>query len=128
MTPGAARNDRPDILFVHHPPIDVASPWLDAIALQDADALGSVLDGHPQVKVVLTGHVHQEASGSLGRARVLSSPAVGKQFRPHTQSLEIEPGPPAHRVIEISPDGKWSTTVVRCSAAERDGTRRGLLG
>ena len=112
-----SRRDTDTILFVHHPPIDVASPWLDAIALQDADALGSVLDGHPQVKVVLAGHVHQEASGALGRARVLTTPAVGPQFRPRTRSLEIEPGPPAYRVIELSPDGKWSTTVVRCSAA-----------
>lgn len=112
-----AKRDADTILFLHHPPIDVASPWLDAIALHDADALGSVLDGHPQVKLVLTGHVHQEASGSLGRARVLTTPAVAPQFRPHTQSLEIESGPPAYRVIELSPGGEWSTTVVRCSAA-----------
>jgi 3',5'-cyclic-AMP phosphodiesterase len=105
------------VIFVHHPPIDVSSPWLDAIALQDADALGSVLDGHPQVKLVLTGHVHQEASGSLGHAHVLTTPAVGPQFRPHTENLEIEPGPPAYRVVELSPDGEWSTNVVRCSAA-----------
>ncbi len=123
-----AKRDTDTILFLHHPPIDVASPWLDAIALQDADALGSMLDGHPQVRLVLTGHVHQEASGSLGRARVLTTPAVGPQFRPHTETLEIEHGPPAYRVIELSPGGEWSTTVVRCSAARSGGTAALLSG
>ncbi len=106
------------ILFMHHPPIGVGSEWLDAIALQDAAALGSMLEGHPQVKIVLTGHVHQEASGLLGRVRVLTTPAVGPQFRPHTDGFEIEPGPPAYRVVELTPGGAWSTTVVRCSASQ----------
>lgn len=109
-----ANRDADTILFLHHPPIEVASPWLDEIALQDADELRSVLDRHHQVRVVLTGHVHQEALGVIGHARVLTTPAVGPQFRPHTESLVIEPGPPAYRELELSPDGEWSTTVVRC--------------
>ncbi len=101
-------------LFMHHPPIDVGSGWLDTIALRDAAALRSVLERHPQVEVVLTGHVHQEATDLLGRVPVLTTPAVGPQFRPHTERLEIEPGAPAFRVIELSPGGRWTTTLVRC--------------
>lgn len=102
-------------LFLHHPPIAVGSPWLEEIGLEDADALGTLLVSHPQVSLVFSGHVHQEAFGSLGRARVLTTPAVGPQFRPRTEQLEIEIGPPAYREIELSSDGGWSSTVVRCS-------------
>ncbi len=117
---GTTLADRPEtdtILFMHHPPIGVGSGWLDAIGLLDAAALGSMLAAHPQVRVVLTGHVHQEATGLLARARVLTTPAVGPQFRPHTESLEIEPGAPAFRVLELTPGGEWTTDVVRCAAA-----------
>jgi Icc protein len=104
------------LLFVHHPPIEVGSPWLDEIGLQDADALGRILHGFPQVRLVACGHVHQEGSGSLSGASVHTTPAVGPQFRPHTGVFEIEPGPPGYRVIELYPDGRWSTGVVRCAA------------
>jgi Icc protein len=103
------------LLFVHHPPIEVGSPWLDEIGLQDADALGLLLHEHPQVRLVACGHVHQETSSSLAGASVHTTPAVGPQFRPHTALLEIDPGPPGYRVIELWPDGRWSTEVVRCA-------------
>ena len=65
-----------------------------------------MLAQHPQVRAVITGHVHQEASGRCGGADVHTSPAVGPQFRPHTETLVIDPGPPAYRIIELHPDGR----------------------
>jgi Icc protein len=105
------------VLFLHHPPIAVESPWVDRIGLLDAGALETVLAQHPQVRAVITGHVHQEASGRCGGADVHTSPAVAPQFRPHTETLVIDPGPPAYRIIELYPTGDWSTTVVRCPAS-----------
>jgi len=112
----AADPTRSVILFLHHPPIAVGSPWVDKIGLLDAGALENVLAGHLRVRAVVTGHVHQEASGRVGDATVHTSPAVGPQFRPHTDTLVIDPSPPAYRVIELHPTGDWSTTVVRCAA------------
>ena len=103
------------LLFVHHPPIEVGSPWLDEIGLQDAEALRLLLHEHQQVRLVACGHVHQEITGSLAGASVHTTPAVGPQFRPHTAALEIDPGPPGYRVVELWPDGRWSTEVVRCA-------------
>lgn len=112
----AADPARSAVLFLHHPPITVESPWVDRIGLLDAGALETVLARHPQVLAVLTGHVHQEAAGRCGGAEVHTSPAVGPQFRPHTETLVIDPGPPAYRIVELHPAGNWSTTVVRCAA------------
>jgi Icc protein len=110
----AANPVRSAALFLHHPPIAVESPWIDRIGLLDAGALETVLARHPRVRAVVTGHVHQEASGRCGSADVHTSPAVGPQFRPHTETLVIDPGPPAYRIMELYPTGDWSTTVVRC--------------
>ena len=102
------------VLFLHHPPIDVGSPWVDRIRLRDASALGRLLDEHPQAGIVFSGHVHQEASGVLGGATVHTTPAVGPQFVPNSAEFEIQPGPPGYRIIELDSDGSCSTSIVRC--------------
>lgn len=102
------------LLYLHHPPIDVQSPWLDKIKLQDAPEFERLLQDHPQVRLVVCGHVHQESAGALGHATVFTTPAVGPQFRPRTEQLVIEPAPPAYRVLELHADGRWSTQVLRC--------------
>jgi Icc protein len=103
------------LLFLHHPPIPVGSAWLDEIGLEDAAELGALISARPRVRAVISGHVHQEVSGSIGGAPVHTTPAVGPQFRPRTASLEIDPGPPAYRIVELHPAGTWSTTVVGCT-------------
>jgi Icc protein len=108
----------PTLLFLHHPPIAVGSPWLDKIALQDAAELGRLLGAHPHVRVVACGHVHQEVAGSFNGAAVFTTPAVGPPFRPRTELLEIDDATPGYRVLELLPDGGWSTQVLRCPLAE----------
>lgn len=102
------------LLFLHHPPVAVQSPWIDQIKLQDALEFERLLQDHPQVRLVVCGHVHQEYAGLLGDATVFATPAVGPQFQPRTEQLVIEPAPPAYRVLELRSDGRWSTQVVRC--------------
>lgn len=104
----------PALLFVHHPPIPVHSPWLDRIGLQDAADLQRIVELHPHVRLIVTGHVHQELAGSLAHATVLTTPAVGPPFRPRTTDLVIDDLPPCYRIIELHPNGSWSTQVLRC--------------
>lgn len=54
--------DRPTLIALHHPPCSIGSAWMDAIGLQDPQALYAVLDRHPQVKLVIFGHIHQAFS------------------------------------------------------------------
>jgi Icc protein len=111
--PVGGRARRRHLLFTHHPPIEVGSRWLDEIGLRDADALGQLLAAHGQVRLVVSGHIHQELAGSIAGACVQTTPAVAPQFRPRTAEFEIEPGPPAYRVIELHPGGRWSSGVIR---------------
>jgi Icc protein len=104
---------RSTLLFLHHPPIHVQSPWLDAIGLEDAADFERLLRDCPHVRLICCGHVHQELAASLAGATVLATPAVGPQFRPRTEQLEIDPGPPCFRLIELHGDGQWSTQVLR---------------
>ena len=104
------------ILFLHHPPVNVQSPWLDKIGLLDAAKLANVLQSYSQVRLVVCGHVHQELTATLSGVTVVTTPAVGPQFKPRTDQLEIEPSPPAYRIIELQEGGNWSTQVMRLNA------------
>jgi 3',5'-cyclic-AMP phosphodiesterase len=102
----------PTLLLVHHPPIEVGSPWLDRLRLQDAEGFTSLLTRHSHVRLVGCGHVHQEVTSRLGNATVFTTPAVGPPFRPRTAELEIDCRPPSYRVIELSADGNWRIQVI----------------
>ncbi len=112
------QHEVPTLVFVHHPPVSVGSAWLDKIGLDDAAKLAEVLREMPHVRLVGCGHVHQELAASLGEAVVFATPAVGPQFRPRVEELEIEPAPPACRVFELHTGGMWSTLVLRSQAGE----------
>ena len=51
--------DRPTVVFMHHPPFITGIQHMDAQGLEGAEALGEVVQRHPQVERVLCGHVHR---------------------------------------------------------------------
>lgn len=109
----------PALVFLHHPPVSVHSPWLDKIGLQDAAALAEVLRACPHVRLLGGGHVHQEAAATLGQAVVFATPAVGPQFRPRAEQLEIEAAPPGFRLFELPAGGQWSTQALRAAGGRQ---------
>lgn len=103
----------PTLIFVHHPPVPMNSRWLDGIGLADGAQLLKTLEPFPDAKFVGCGHVHQESSTSTAGRVVLTTPAVGPQFRPRTDEMQLDPLPPALRVIDLADNGTWSSQVAR---------------
>ncbi len=69
----------PTLLVLHHPPIAVGIPFLDAMGLLDADDLREVLIRHAQVRGLLAGHVHRQVTGTLAGATVSLAPSTFRQ-------------------------------------------------
>lgn len=64
------------ILVLHHPPLHLASlPWVAGVVLRNISALGRVVRGS-DVHVILTGHLHFQASGFLAGIPVWVTPGV----------------------------------------------------
>jgi 3',5'-cyclic-AMP phosphodiesterase len=108
-----AASPQPTVLFLHHPPVSVGSAWLDRIGLTDAAALWNLLDRFPQVRVLCSGHVHQELAIQRGGVLVLTTPSTGVQFVPEAETLIVDDGLPGYRVLELQDDGGVRTRVVR---------------
>jgi 3',5'-cyclic AMP phosphodiesterase CpdA len=72
----AAQPDRLTLVFMHHPPFATGIKWMDEMGLQDRAGLDAVLRRHPQVRLVVCGHVHRSISGTIGHARVALAPST----------------------------------------------------
>lgn len=99
-------------LFMHHPPVDVNSVWMDAIGLHNRELLQKVVTADERIRLICCGHVHHEFESAIGVARVLTTPSTGIQFSPDGDTPNFVAGAPGYRVIEL--DGpNFSTHVVR---------------
>jgi Icc protein len=108
-----ARHGGHTLIVVHHPPVPIGSPWMDAIGLRDAPAFWDVVERHPGVRGVLWGHIHQEYLGSRGGIRLIGSPSTCVQFTPRSLEFAVDTRPPAYRWLRLELDGTIETGVVR---------------
>ena len=109
----AAEPLRPTAIFLHHPPLEVGTGWLDEIRLEDADLLLDLLPQHRQVKFVCAGHIHHETTVFQRDMLMLTTPATSVQFLPETDRLIPDPIPPGFRIFDLEADGSFRTRVVR---------------
>ncbi|WP_427030595.1 phosphodiesterase [Halomonas sp. H2] len=116
------QDERPTLIAMHHPPVNVGAVWMDAIGLQDRDAFWQRLSRYPQVKIILFGHVHQAYAEHypLGEMTidVFGCPAMADQFLPGAEQFAIdEASRPGYRVIDLhwseSLGGEWQSWVER---------------
>lgn len=105
--------EKPTLVSLHHPPFLVNSKWLDSSTLQNSQELFAVLDRHPQVKLVLFGHIHQEFHRQRHHVHYLGTPSTSIQFKPESTKFALDQKPPGFRLIKLYPNGTWETSIER---------------
>lgn len=104
----------PVLVAIHHPPLPLDSPWMDAISLADGEALHARLAASGRVRGVLFGHAHQEFDRTRDGIRYLGCPATCVQFMPRTEQPMVDTaGRPGWRELTLHPDGGLETRVGR---------------
>ncbi|OJA04007.1 phosphodiesterase [Halomonas sp. QHL1] len=115
-------DDRPTLIAMHHPPVDVGAVWMDAIGLQDREAFWELLSQHPYVKIILFGHAHQAYAEHrrIGEATidVYGCPAMADQFLPGAEQFAIdEASRPGYRIIDLArgdtQESEWQSWIER---------------
>lgn len=109
----------PTLIALHHAPIPIGSQWMDEITLHNPEALLEIVDRHPQIKIVLCGHIHQELDRQRGGVRYLGTPSTCIQFERHNPKFAIDKKPPGFRILSLYADGSFTTKVqwVSCGLA-----------
>ncbi|MBS3785393.1 MAG: metallophosphoesterase [Gammaproteobacteria bacterium] len=99
------------LLAVHHPPVSVNCAWLDAIGLNNGQALLDRLEANPRIAGVISGHVHHAFETMYAGRPVLTAPAMSVQFLAGSDEFAIASGPPAFRWLDLCPDGTIQTGI-----------------
>jgi len=105
--------DLPAVVWLHHQPVLMRSPWLDTMAVDNPNDLFAVIDRHPQVRAVVWGHVHQAFDQQHKQYRLLATPSTCLQFLPASENFAIDEIPPGYRWLELYPNGELQTGVAR---------------
>jgi 3',5'-cyclic-AMP phosphodiesterase len=100
------------MVCLHHPPLPVGSRWLDELILQNREQFLERITGSPKVKLVVSGHVHQEFDGNYRSVRIIGTPSTCRQFALRSDSYALDDKPPAYRRLELRADGHVDTELV----------------
>ena len=105
------QSQRPTLIALHHPPVSPNPSWEGAM-LQEPERLYQVIDRHPQVRLVLSGHIHQDFQYQRGAVAYLSTPSTCTQYDQPKETPATEQSP-GFRLLHLCPDGSWSSYVRR---------------
>ncbi|MBD2501788.1 3',5'-cyclic-AMP phosphodiesterase [Anabaena azotica] len=105
--------NNPTLIALHHAPVSVNSTWLDASCLQNSPEFFAIVERHPQVKLVLFGHIHQEFHQQRHGIHYLGSPSTCYQFQPGSPTYVVSDDLPGFRVLKLYSDGTWETKIER---------------
>jgi Icc protein len=64
------------LICLHHPPVPLHIPLVDAIRLGESEQLAAVIEEHPRVVAVLCGHAHVAAASTFAGRPLLVAPGV----------------------------------------------------
>ncbi|MDD5214105.1 MAG: 3',5'-cyclic-AMP phosphodiesterase [Methylococcales bacterium] len=101
------------LIAVHHNCLPTESAWLDTMTIQNSDEFLEIVARHKNVKVITTGHIHQELHKQFGDVLVLGTPSTCFQFTPNSEHFSMDRTPAGYRVLDLYEDGSVSTTVYR---------------
>lgn len=107
-----AASSEPTAIALHHPAYPVQSDWLDD-SLENYQDFWALLDRHPHVKVVLSGHVHQAMTFTRRGVQYLSTPSTCAQFKPRSRTFAVDDRDPGFRLLTLYPDGTFLSWVER---------------
>jgi len=116
---GRQARPRPLLVAVHHPPVPIGDPGMDAIGLQDPEPLLELLRRAPGLQAVLFGHVHQYWQGELpGRPEVLllGCPSTLCGFGPVQPCPQGRPDDPGGLWLEAAAGSPLSHRLLRWAA------------
>jgi 3',5'-cyclic AMP phosphodiesterase CpdA len=69
----------PTIVALHHPPVATGLRHMDEMRLEDGEALGAVVERHPHVVRVISGHVHRSICVGWRGTVVTTCPSAAHQ-------------------------------------------------
>lgn len=109
----SAEPERATLLALHHPPLATGIEEWDGINLEPGQRplLAEVVARHPQLRVIVGGHLHRVAASSLAGVPVLAAPSTYLQARPDYETEGVELMPHPGFALHVLRDGELASQV-----------------
>jgi Icc protein len=108
-------NGKPTIVAMHHAPLVTGVPPMDQLGVprEDREALAELLRRHPEVKRIVTGHLHRTIVGAVGGVPIFTCPGVHLQLELDFKGGEIgtNDDPPGY-ALHLLLDGEVTSHVL----------------
>ncbi len=106
--------DKPALLALHHHVMPMHSEWIDAHMLENADEFWQRLAPYPQLRVIISGHTHQEQVRYRNGVTVYSTPSTCYQFMPNKDEFGYDTQALAgYRWLQLANNGSLASWVKR---------------
>jgi len=92
------RPDAPTLIMMHHPPFRTGIGHMDDIGLVGSDVFSSIVQRHPQVALIVCGHLHRSIHTTVGGRAALTCPSPA-----HQVALDIDANAPS--AFRMEPPG-----------------------
>ncbi len=100
------------LVGLHHPPVNPCPE--PSCELRQADDVLAIVDRHPNVRAVVSGHLHVTEDNDRGGVAYLLSPSTCLQLE-HEHPLRVtnrQPTPVGARLLELHDDGRVDSRIV----------------
>ncbi len=110
----------PTLLFMHHQPVLVGTPWIDRFSCQDTDVLWQWLEQHPHnIRAICFGHIHHGWQGEkrIGDRRIvlLGAPSTAACVIPGSSRFVLDTRGPRLRWLILHANGQLRTGLLSCA-------------
>tara|TARA_B100000886_G_scaffold206725_1_gene142908 strand:- start:662 stop:1078 length:417 start_codon:yes stop_codon:yes gene_type:complete len=108
--------DKYFMVFLHHHPVEIGSPTMDKMIIENANILLDLIQQNKLIRGVSWGHIHNVFETGLNNAKLFSTPSTCYQSKPKSETFVIDnEEKPGYRIIYFSSNGDLETEVIRMS-------------
>ena len=106
--------NKPTLIALHHHVIPVDSAWIDRHMAENAGDFWQRMAAFEHLKVIISGHIHQEQVRYCQGVTVYSTPSTCYQFKPLQNDFAYDPNArPGYRWLQLANNGKVASWVER---------------
>lgn len=110
--------DKYHMIVMHHHLQKVGSYWIDQQVVGNYQQVLDVLAQYPQLRIISSGHVHQDNYQRHQHLDLYTTPSTCVQFLPNSQEFALDEAMPGLRYFSLYDDGRYETGVKRIAQRE----------
>ena len=105
---------KPALLAIHHHVLPMHSEWIDNYMADNADIFWQRMAGFDHLRVIISGHTHQEHTLHCQGVTVYSTPSTCYQFKPYEDEFSYDDAArPGYRWLQLANNGQVASWVKR---------------